>query len=302
MHNIERQYLDLMNTIMTEGDERIDRTGVGTLAIFGASMKFDLSEGIVPIMTTKRVYWKTAIKELLWFLTGDTNIQSLLKQNVTIWTDWPLKRYRKVTGQSISQADFEQRILEDDAFAEEWGDLGPVYGKQWRAWEGKDGRIHDQIANTIELLKTDPFSRRILFHAWNVGELDKMALHPCHNTYSYGCKNGPDGRLIVSGSLHQRSADSLLGLPWNLLSSSALLMMIAQQCDMDVGNMTWFGNDVHIYLNHREQVREQLSRPLRQLPKMRLARKPASIDDYKIEDFIVEGYDPHPAISADVAV
>jgi thymidylate synthase len=181
MRHPEYQYLDLLAQVLEHGERRVDRTGVGTLSIFGAMARFNLADGTVPILTTKRVYWKTSIKEMLWFLTGGTNVQPLLKNNVRIWTDWPLERYRKETGATISQADFEQKIIGDDAFAARWGDLGPVYGKQWRRWLGPDGKAHDQIATLIETIKTNPTSRRMLFHAWNVGGIDQMSLPPCRD-------------------------------------------------------------------------------------------------------------------------
>jgi len=294
----EYQYLDLMAAILEHGDQRIDRTGVGTKAIFGASVRFDLSGGLVPILTTKRVYWKTAVKEMLWFLTGDTNIQSLLKENVRIWSDWPLASYRKVTGEKISQADFEQRIVEDDAFAAKWGELGPVYGKQWRRWLGADGKEHDQIASLIDTLKTNPTSRRMLFHGWNVAEIGSMALPPCHMVYQYYLSS--DNKL--SCILFQRSCDVLLGASFNYVGCVALQYMIAQQVGCDVGEFIWFSGDTHLYLNHVDQARLQLSREPRPWPTMRLVRKPDSINDYRITDFSVEGYDPHGPISADVAV
>lgn len=294
----EQQYLDLMAHILASGDKRVDRTGVGTLSIFGAMARFDLSDGHVPILTTKRVYWKTAVKEMLWFLTGGTNIQPLLKDNVRIWTDWPLARYRAETGETIMQDAFEQRIIEDDAFAARWGELGPVYGKQWRRWLGADGREHDQIATLIETLKTNPASRRMLFHAWNVPELGNMALPPCHMVYQYHCTS--DGRL--NSLLYQRSCDIFLGAAFNWAAASALQLMIAQQAGLEPGEFVWVGGDVHLYLNHREQAEEQLTRAPRAAPRMRLLRQPASIDDYRIEDFAVEGYAPHPGIHGDVAV
>lgn len=173
MRHPEYQYLDLLSHILENGDRRIDRTGVGTLSTFGAMVRFDLSKGEVPVLTTKRVFWKAAVKEMLWFLTGGTNIQPLLKENVRIWTDWPLAKYRQATGEDISQEAFEERIVNDDAFAAKWGELGPVYGKQWRRWLGADGREYDQIAELVNTLKTNPASRRMLFHAWNVPEPDK---------------------------------------------------------------------------------------------------------------------------------
>lgn len=298
MRHPEHQYLDLLAHVLDRGDERIDRTGVGTRSMFGAMARFDLSDGTVPILTTKRIYWKTAVKEMLWFLTGNTNIQPLVRENVRIWTDWPLATYRRETGEEISQADFEERIAQDDAFAARWGDLGPVYGKQWRRWLGADGREYDQIADVITQLRTNPTSRRMLFHGWNVPEIGAMALPPCHMVYQYYVTS--DGRL--SSLCFQRSADLLLGVGFNWTNGVALQLMIAQQAGLEPGEFVWFGGDVHLYLNHLDQAREQLSRTPRPFPTMRLVRQAASIDDYRIEDFVVEGYDPHPNIRADVAV
>ncbi|KQV82912.1 thymidylate synthase [Rhizobium sp. Root1220] len=298
----ETQYLDLMTHLITHGDRRIDRTGVGTLATFGAMMRFDLSDGTFPVYTTKRVYWKTAVKEMLWFLTGQTNIRSLLAANVRIWSDWPLARYRKETGDDISQAAFEERVLGNESFANEWGDLGPVYGKQWRRWTDNDGVEHDQIATIIETLRTNPSSRRMIFHAWNVGELADMALHPCHMVYQFYVSCLGSGAPTLSLMVTQRSSDHLLGNPFNICQQAALLAMVAQQVDLTPGELIWSGGDVHLYLNHVEQAKEQLEREPRPFPKLTFARKPASIDDYRIEDFIVEGYDPHPPIEAPVAV
>ncbi|WP_164632277.1 thymidylate synthase [Rhodopseudomonas sp. WA056] len=294
----EHQYLDLLAQVLARGDERIDRTGVGTRALFGAMVRFDLSDGTVPILTTKRVYWKTAVKEMLWFLTGQTNIQALLKENVRIWSDWPLARYRKETGDPLSQDEFERRIVADDAFAARWGDLGPVYGKQWRRWLGADGREHDQIADLVQTLRNNPASRRMLFHAWNPPELGAMALPPCHMVYQYHVTQG--GRLDCL--LYQRSCDLLLGAPFNFVGATALQLMLAQQANLTPGELIWVGGDVHLYLNHLDQAREQIARAPRPLPAMRLMRRPDSIDGYKITDFEVEGYDPHAAIKADVAV
>lgn len=298
MRHPEHQYLDLLSTIMERGDPRMDRTGVGTRAVFGASLRFDLSQGQVPILTTKRVYWKTAVKEMLWFLTGGTNIQPLIRDNVRIWTDWPLAAYRKATGEDISQEAFEQRIASDDAFAAQWGELGPVYGKQWRRWLGADGQEHDQIAAVIETLKTNPTSRRILFHAWNVPDIASMALPPCHMVYQFYLSS--DNKL--SCILYQRSCDALLGAPFNYVGCVALQYMIAQQAGCDLGEFIWFSGDTHLYSNHLDQAKLQISREPRAWPTMRLARKPESIDGYRIDDFIVEGYAPHEAIKADVAV
>lgn len=298
MRHPEYQYLDLMEQVLERGDERVDRTGVGTRSLFGAMLRFDLSGGAVPILTTKRVYWKTAVKEMLWFLTGGTNIQPLLRENVRIWTDWPLDAYRRATGEAIGQAAFEQRIVEDDAFAARWGELGPVYGKQWRRWKGADGREYDQIGDLVQTLRTNPASRRMLFHAWNVPELGAMALPPCHMVYQYHVTS--DGRL--NGLMYQRSVDLLLGAPFNFVGAVALQLMLAQQADLRPGEFVWAGGDVHLYRNHLDQAREQLSRTPRPWPHMRLVRRAESIDDYRIGDFEVTGYDPHAAIKADVAV
>jgi len=292
----ERQYLDLLAQVLEHGDRRVDRTGVGTLSIFGAMARFDVSAS-TPILTTKRVYWKTAVKEMLWFLTGETNIQPLLKENVRIWSDWPLAHYRKATGEDIGQAAFERRIVEDDSFARRWGELGPVYGKQWRRWRGPDGREHDQIASVIDALKNNPTSRRILFHGWNVAEIEEMALPPCHMVYQFHVSKDRLSLMML-----QRSVDLFLGCPFNWAGAVALQAMIAQQCDLEMGEFIWVGGDAHLYLNQLDQAREQLLREPRPMPRLALKRRPASIDGYRIEDFEVEGYDPHPHIAAEVAV
>ena len=298
MPHPEQQYLDLLARVLDKGDERIDRTGIGTKSLFGELLRFDLSGGQVPILTTKRVYWKTAVKEMLWFLTGGTNIRQLLEQNVRIWSDWPLAKYREATGEDIAQADFEARILADDDFAAKWGELGPVYGKQWRRWLDSDGREHDQIATLIETLKTNPASRRMLFHAWNVPELDRMALPPCHMVYQFHVNS----RRELSCLIFQRSCDLFLGAPFNFTGGAALTHMLAQQAGLLPGELVWVGGDVHIYLNHVDQVRAQTAREPRPLPTLKLLRQPPSIDGYRIEDFEVAGYDPHPSIQGDVAV
>ena len=297
MYHPEQQYLDLMQSILDSGDRRIDRTGVGTLSLFGAMARFSLRDGTVPILTTKRVYWKTAVKEMLWFLTGGTNIRPLLAENVRIWTDWPLDKYRKATSEAISQEDFEARILADADFAAKWGELGPVYGKQWRRWSGPDGREHDQIGTLVETLRTNPGSRRMIFHGWNVAELDRMALPPCHMVYQFHVANGRLNCLMF-----QRSVDLLLGAPFNYVGTVALQLMLAQQAGLEPGDFVWMAGDVHLYLNHLDQAREQLSRQPHPWPTMRLTRHPASIDDYRIADFVVDDYHPHAAIHAEVAV
>ncbi len=298
MRHPEHQYLDLVSNVLERGDERVDRTGVGTRSLFGAMIRFDLSDGTVPILTTKRVYWKTAVKEMLWFLTGGTNIQPLLRENVRIWTDWPLAAYRRESGEEITQEKFEERVLEDDAFAGRWGELGPVYGKQWRRWLGPDGREIDQITELIRLLRENPASRRMIFHGWNVAELGDMALPPCHMVYQYHVTS--DGRLNCL--LFQRSVDLVLGAAFNFVGATALQLMLAQQAGLHPGELVWVGGDVHLYLNHLDQAREQLKRDPRPFPTMKIGRSAASIDDYRIDDFVVEGYEPHAAIQADVAV
>ncbi|WP_439616281.1 thymidylate synthase [Shinella sp.] len=300
----EYQYLGIISDLLELGDRRMDRTGEGTLSLFGKQMRFDLSDGTIPIFTTKKVYWKTSAKEMLWFLTGQTNIASLLAQNVKIWTDWPLAKYRSATGENVSQDDFEARVLGSDEFATKWGDLGPVYGKQWRRWKDADGVEHDQIATVISTLKSNPTSRRIIFHAWNVGELDRMALHPCHMTYQFhvSSPDGAHGRPRLSMMVHQRSCDIFLGAPFNICQQAILLAMIAQQVDMDRGELVWIGGDTHLYLNHLEQARLQLSRTPLPFPTFEIKRKAKSIDDYSIDDFEVVGYQSHERIEAPVAV
>ena len=293
----EQQYLTLLQDLLEYGDERVDRTGVGTKALFGREMRFDLASGF-PVFTTKRVYWKTAFKEMLWMLGGGSNIRELLEQGVRIWTDWPLQRYREATGKRILQEAFETRVLEDDAFAQEWGDLGPVYGKQWRRWRASDGREIDQVQGVIDLIRNDPTSRRILWDGWNVGELDRMALPPCHKQYSFFVRS--DGTLC--GSVIQRSADSFLGLPWNVANLALVTTLLAEQTRLRPGEIAWYGLDVHLYLNHVEQARKQLARSPRPFPTLRIERRPPTLFDYRIEDFELILYDPHPAISAPIAV
>lgn len=290
-----------MRQVWETGSERIDRTGVGTRAIFGATLRFDLSQGHIPLLTTKRVFWKSAAKELLWFLSGDTNIRPLVAENVHIWTDWPLDRYRRATGDQISRDDFEARILAEPDFATKWGDLGPVYGKQWRRWLGPDGRHHDQIADLVSGLQNNPFSRRHIFTGWNVAELDQMALPPCHMTYQYFVEPRSDQPDRLSGILYQRSCDLGLGFPFNIFEAALLIRMLADQTGLQAGELVWMGADVHLYLNHEELVTTQLQRSPRPLPTLHL--KPAKdLFSYRFEDIEIRGYDPHPAIRAPVAV
>ena len=263
-----KQYLELLREIRDNGVTKTDRTGVGTKSIFGHQMRFNLQDGF-PLLTTKKVFLKGIIYELLWFLKGDTNIKFLTDHNVHIWDEW----------------------------ADENGDLGYVYGKQWRSWETTDGRVIDQISQVVDLIKNHPDSRRILVTAWNPAEIDKMALPPCHCLFQFYVA---DGKL--SCQLYQRSADTFLGVPFNIASYALLTMMLAQVCGLEPGEFIHTTGDTHIYLNHLEQVNEQLSREPRPLPKMIINPDVKSIFDFKYEDFKLEGYDPYPAIKAPVAV
>ncbi|MCC9595940.1 MULTISPECIES: thymidylate synthase [unclassified Rubrivivax] len=265
---VRSQYEDFMRHVDTTGVHKSDRTGTGTKSVFGHQMRFDLSEGF-PLVTTKKVHLKSIILELLWFLRGDGNARWLQERGVTIWDEW----------------------------AREDGDLGPVYGVQWRSWPTADGGTIDQIAEAVRLLKTDPDSRRIVVSAWNVAELPKMALMPCHAFFQFYVA---DGRL--SCQLYQRSADIFLGVPFNIASYALLTMMMAQQCDLELGDFIWTGGDCHLYSNHAEQVRTQLARTPFPYPTMEIRRRPASIFDYEYEDFVLHDYQHHPAIKAPVAV
>lgn len=253
---------------MEEGVVREDRTGTGTRSIFGTQMRFDISEHF-PLLTTKKVHLRSIIYELLWFLNGDTNIKFLNDNKVTIWDEW----------------------------ADEHGELGPVYGKQWRRWECADGRVIDQISNVVEQIKNNPNSRRLIVNAWNVADVDNMALPPCHLLFQFYVANG-----ALSCMLYQRSCDFFLGVPFNIASYALLTMIMAQQCNLKPGEFVWTGGDTHLYLNHLEQAKEQLSRTPRALPKMLIKRKPDSIFDYKFEDFELVDYDPYPVIKAPIAV
>ncbi len=302
----EWQYIGLMRRIWEQGDERIDRTGVGTRSIFGAQIRFDLSGGAMPLLTTKRIYWKTATRELLWFLTGETNIRQLCAQGVEIWTDWPLDRFRKASGSDISRADFSRRIVEDADFAAEWGDLGPVYGKQWVDWPtyqpNGDGTFSagpgiNQVSQVVESLKTNPGSRRHIIEGWNVAELEAMALPPCHKTYQFHVSGNR-----LSGLLYQRSCDLGLGFAFNMWSLALLTRMLAQQTGLEPGEAVWMGGDVHLYLNHGELVEAQLAREPAGAPRLEIVRRPDSMFDFRLEDFSVLDYSPQAHISAPVAV
>jgi thymidylate synthase len=263
-----RQYLDMMRHVLEHGARKTDRTGTGTLSVFGHQMRFDLALGF-PLVTTKRVHTKSIFYELLWFLRGETNVRWLQERGVTIWDEW----------------------------ADEQGELGPVYGRQWRSWGTPDGRSIDQMARVVEQLRSDPDSRRIIVSAWNVGELGQMALAPCHAFFQFYVA---DGRL--SCHLYQRSADIFLGVPFNVASYALLTHMLAQQCDLAPGEFIWTGGDCHLYLNHLEQARLQLSRQPHALPRLVLRRRPASLFDYEFDDIEVAGYEHHPAIKARVAI
>lgn len=297
MQHPEYQYLNLLQDILDNGDRRLDRTGVGTRAVFGRSMRFDLSAGF-PLFTTKRVYWRTAFKEMLWMISGDDNIRALLEQNVHIWTDWPAKRYRETTGDNIADAEFEYRVLNDAAFARKWGSINRGYGYQWRHWPGRDGGEIDQLAKLVESIRNNPASRRHILEGWNVADVDGMALPPCHKTYQFLVSS--DNKL--SCVLSARSTDSVLGLPFNIINAALLTHMLAQQCDLMPHELIYNGSDVHVYSTHEAQVREQVSREPRAFPQLVIKRKPPTLFDYTIDDFDIEGYDPHPPIKAPVAV
>jgi len=254
--------------VRQQGTPKADRTGTGTLSIFGHQMRFNLQDGF-PLVTTKRCHLRSIIYELLWFLNGDTHIGFLHDNNVSIWDEW----------------------------ADQDGNLGPVYGKQWRAWGAADGRQIDQLSRVLEQLRQDPDSRRIIVSAWNVGELDQMKLAPCHALFQFYVANG-----TLSCQLYQRSCDIFLGLPFNIASYALLMHMVAQQCSLKVGDFVWTGGDTHLYSNHLEQADLQLTREPRPLPQLVLKRKPASLFDYRFEDFDIQGYDPYPPIKAPIAI
>ncbi len=263
-----RTYLDLLQRVLGEGTRKQDRTGVGTLSLFGAQLRFDLRTGF-PLVTTKKLHLRSIVHELLWFLRGDTHLRYLHEQGVTIWDEW----------------------------ADANGDLGPIYGRQWRSWEATDGRRIDQLANTVELLRRDPDSRRIVVSAWNVGELERMRLLPCHVLFQFYVADGE-----LSCQLYQRSADLFLGVPFNIASYALLTHLVAQQTDLAVGEFIWTGGDCHLYLNHLEQARTQLDREPHPPPRLAIRRRPETLFEYRYEDFEIIGYQAHPAIRAPVAI
>ena len=263
-----RQYEDFMRHVFEHGVSKTDRTGTGTRSWFGYQMRFDLQHGF-PLITTKKLHLRSIIIELLWFLRGSSNVQYLRDNSVTIWDEW----------------------------ADEHGELGPVYGVQWRSWPAPDGGTIDQMSQVVREIKQNPDSRRLIVSAWNVGDISKMALPPCHLLFQFYVAQGK-----LSCQLYQRSCDIFIGVPFNIASYALLTHMVAQQCDLDVGDFVWTGGDCHIYGNHFDQVREQLSRTPRPYPRLNIKRKPQSLFDYRYEDFEIEAYDPHPHIKAAVAV
>ena len=268
-----KRYLDLLAAVLADGRRKSDRTGTGTLSVFGPQLRFDLAEGF-PLVTTKKLHLKSIVHELLWFIRGDTNVGYLKDNGVSIWDEW----------------------------ADERGDLGPVYGHQWRSWQGADGRTHDQLRDVLAELRRDPDSRRLIVSAWNVGDLGRMALAPCHCLFQFYTEPLEDGRRRLSLQLYQRSADLFLGVPFNIASYALLLALVARHCGYEPGTFVHAFGDAHIYANHLEQVREQLGRTPRALPRLRLNPEVRDLFAFRFEDIAFDGYDPWPAIRAPVAV
>ncbi|MCX7710897.1 MAG: thymidylate synthase [Clostridia bacterium] len=318
MSKNENQYLNLLKHVLENGIKKEDRTGTGTISVFGYQMRFDLNEGF-PLITTKRVPFRIISSELIWFIKGDTNIRFLLQHNNNIWNEWAFKKWvesPKYQGPDMtnfglrSQQDeefnkqyeeqmeiFKKRVLEEDEFAKEFGGLGNVYGKQWRKWKTTKGETIDQLKDTIELIKKNPDSRRLLVSAWNPEDVPTMALPPCHTFYQFYVA---DNKL--SCQLYQRSADIFLGVPFNIASYALLTHMIAQECGLGVGEFVHTMGDAHIYLNHIEQIKTQLAREPRELPILKLNPNIKSVFDFDVKDIEIEGYNPHPTIKGAVAV
>lgn len=303
-------YEEALRDVFENGTTKDDRTGTGTRSLSGLNIRYDLRDGF-PLITTKRVPFRLIATELLWFLSGDSSILPLLKQNNSIWSDWPYKKYLKDNGQEIPASEseewkrgmkeFEQLLLHDDDMAREYGDLGPVYGVQWRHWKHKDGSSEvDQIQNIMNIMVNDPDSRRMVVSAWRPDELPEMMLEPCHNMFQFTVTNG-----VLSIIVTQRSADMFLGVPFNIASYALLTHMVAQQVGLEVGTLTWNGGDCHVYSNHLDQVALQLTRDVRPMPTLLLPTKgsvPSSIFEYTIDDFIVTDYESHETIKGGVAV
>lgn len=299
----EYQYLNLLQDILDNGVYKDDRTGTGTYSVFGRQFRFDLSNGF-PLLTTKKVFLRGIIHELLWFLQGNQNIKYLVDNKVHIWDAWPYRFYtesiQKQKKQPLSQEEFIQKIKDSDEFAQKWGNLGPVYGVQWRHWQSSDGKEVDQIANVIEQIKNNPNSRRLIVSAWNASDIEEMAkagLPPCHTLFQFYVLNGK-----LSCQLYQRSADMFLGVPFNIASYALLTLMIAHVTNLQPGDFVHTFGDAHIYKNHIEQVKEQLSRDPRPFPTISINKKVTDIFSFKFDDITLENYDPYPAIKAPVAV
>ncbi len=292
-----KQYLELCKTVLEKGHYKDDRTNTGTISYFGYQMRFDLNQGF-PLLTTKKVYLRAIIHELLWFIKGDTNIQYLVKNNVKIWNEWPYEAYKKsedYEGETLDE--FVEKIASNDQFARKYGNLGPVYGHQWRAFDGPNNVHIDQLQNVIDTIKTNPSSRRLIVNAWNAAVIDQMALPPCHMMFQFYVV---DGKL--SSMLYQRSGDVFLGVPFNIASYALLTMMVAKITGLKLGEFVHTIGDAHIYSNHIEQIKTQISREPRKLPKMIIHGDQKRIEDFKFEDFELVGYDPHKAIKGKVAV
>ncbi|OBZ17377.1 thymidylate synthase [Bacillus sp. FJAT-26390] len=318
MSNSENTYLQLLKYVLENGSKKEDRTGTGTISTFGYQMRFDLSEGF-PLLTTKRVPFRLIASELIWFIQGDTNIRYLLQHNNNIWNEWAFKRWiesasydgpdmtnfglRSQTDAEFAKAYdeqmnlFKQRILADDSFAAEFGELGNVYGKQWRDWKTTQGSTIDQLKDVVETIKKNPDSRRLIVSAWNPEDVPSMALPPCHTMFQFYVTNGK-----LSCQLYQRSADIFLGIPFNIASYALLTHMIAHECGLEAGDFIHTLGDAHIYTNHMEQIDIQLSREPKALPKLKLNADKKSIFDFAVEDLTIENYEPHPTIKAPVAV
>ncbi len=292
-----KQYLDLLNHILKKGSQKEDRTGTGTISTFGYQMRFDLSEGF-PLLTTKKVHLKSIIYELLWFIKGETNIKYLVDNDVKIWNEWPYRNFQKTEDYNQETLkEFVEKIKNDPLFAKKYGNLGPVYGKQWRHFEGPDGKHVDQLTEVINNIKNNPYSRRLIINSWNPPLVPEMALPPCHMMFHFYVNNNK-----LSCLLYQRSADSFLGIPFNIASYALLTLMIAQVTGLEAGEFIHTLGDAHIYNNHLEQVKLQLSRTPRSLPKMTLNKKIKNIEDFKYEDFKLSEYNPYPPIKGKVSV